>query len=67
MMRLGRYVECCKSTIPSSMTSLNGMKIVLDCAHGATYQVAPYVFKELGAEVVTIGAEPDGLNINDVV
>jgi phosphoglucosamine mutase len=60
---VGRYVECCKGTIPSSMT-LNGMKIVLDCAHGATYQVAPYVFRELGAEVVKIGVEPDGLNIN---
>jgi len=44
--------------------SLTGMKIVLDCAHGATYQVAPYVFKELGADITTIGVEPDGLNIN---
>ncbi len=60
---VGRYVECCKGTIPSSM-SLTGMKIVLDCAHGATYQVAPYVFKELGADVVAIGVQPDGLNIN---
>jgi len=60
---IGRYVECCKGTIPSSM-SLTGMKIVLDCAHGATYQVAPYVFKELGADITTIGVEPDGLNIN---
>lgn len=60
---IGRYVEYCKSTIPSSM-SLEGMKIVLDCAHGATYQVAPYVFRELGADLVTIGVEPDGLNIN---
>ncbi|KZZ60556.1 phosphoglucosamine mutase, partial [Oleiphilus sp. HI0123] len=60
---IGRYVECCKATIPSSM-SLTGMKIVLDCAHGATYQVAPYVFKELGAEITTIGVQPDGLNIN---
>lgn len=60
---IGRYVEYCKSTIPSSM-SLEGMKIVLDCAHGATYQVAPYVFRELGADLITIGAEPDGLNIN---
>lgn len=60
---VGRYVECCKGTIPSAM-SLDKLKIVLDCAHGATYQVAPYVFKELGAEVVTIGDQPNGLNIN---
>ena len=60
---VGRYVEYCKSTIPSQM-NLEGMKIVLDCAHGATYQVAPYVFRELGADVVAIGVEPDGLNIN---
>jgi len=60
---VGRYVECCKGTIPSSM-SLTGLKVVLDCAHGATYQVAPYVFRELGAEMVTIGVKPDGLNIN---
>ncbi|MFQ5488508.1 MAG: phosphoglucosamine mutase [Gammaproteobacteria bacterium] len=59
----GRYIEFCKSTIPSS-TSFNGLKIVVDCAHGATYHVAPYVFSELGAEVLTIGTEPDGLNIN---
>lgn len=60
---VGRYVEFCKSTIPSAM-SLDGMKIVLDCAHGATYQVAPYVFRELGADIEVIGAQPDGLNIN---
>lgn len=60
---VGRYVEFCKSTIPSTM-SLDGMKIVLDCAHGATYQVAPYVFRELGADIETIGVQPDGLNIN---
>jgi len=60
---VGRYVECCKGTIPSVM-SLDGVKIVLDCAHGATYQVAPYVFRELGADIITIGVEPDGLNIN---
>ncbi len=60
---VGRYVEYCKSTIPSQM-NLDGMKIVLDCAHGATYQVAPYVFRELGADVVAIGVQPDGLNIN---
>ncbi|MFT6029097.1 MAG: phosphoglucosamine mutase [Oleiphilaceae bacterium] len=60
---VGRYVECCKGTIPSAM-DLSNLKVVLDCAHGATYQVAPYVFKELGAEVICIGVEPDGLNIN---
>jgi len=60
----GRYIEFCKGTIPYGM-SLNGLKLVVDCAHGATYHVAPNVFDELGAEVVTIGCEPDGLNIND--
>lgn len=59
----GRYVEFCKSTVPNEF-SLDGMKVVLDCAHGATYHVAPKVFKELGAKVSVIGAEPDGLNIN---
>lgn len=59
----GRYVEFCKSTVPSSM-SLNGLSIVLDCAHGATYHVAPLVFEELGAEIHVLGASPDGLNIN---
>ncbi|MBZ0172683.1 MAG: phosphoglucosamine mutase, partial [Phycisphaerales bacterium] len=59
----GRYIEFCKSTIALG-TSLAGMKIVLDCAHGATYHVAPRVLEELGADVVTIGDEPDGLNIN---
>lgn len=59
----GRYIEFCKSTVPASL-SLKGMKIVVDCAHGACYHVAPDVFDELGAEVVAIGAEPDGLNIN---
>ena len=59
----GRYVEFCKSTIPFGM-NLKGLKIVVDCAHGATYHIAPNVFKELGAEVVTIGASPDGYNIN---
>lgn len=63
---MGRYVEYCKSTIPSAM-SLEGMTIVLDCAHGATYQVAPYVFRELGADVISIGVQPDGLNINEGV
>lgn len=60
----GRYIEFCKSTIPLRM-NLNGMKIVLDCAHGATYDVAPCVFDELGAQVTTIGTSPNGLNIND--
>ncbi|MCP5210958.1 MAG: phosphoglucosamine mutase [Hahellaceae bacterium] len=59
----GRYVEFCKSTVPSSM-SLAGLKIVLDCAHGATYHVAPAVFEELGADIHVLGASPDGLNIN---
>jgi phosphoglucosamine mutase len=60
----GRYIEFCKSTFPSSL-DLRGMKIVIDCAHGATYQVAPHVFHELGAEVETIGVDPDGFNINN--
>ncbi len=59
----GRYVEFCKSTFPNNM-DLHGLKIVLDCAHGATYHVAPNVFHELGAEVIAIGNKPDGLNIN---
>ncbi|KEF30593.1 MAG: phosphoglucosamine mutase [Gammaproteobacteria bacterium] len=59
----GRYVEFCKSTVPNEF-SLEGMSIVLDCAHGATYHVAPKVFRELGASVTVIGNEPDGLNIN---
>ncbi len=62
----GRYIEFCKSTIPFA-TNLRGMKIVVDCAHGATYHVAPSVFHELGAEVVTIGTSPNGTNINDGV
>ncbi|MBL1275123.1 MAG: phosphoglucosamine mutase [Ectothiorhodospiraceae bacterium] len=62
----GRYIEFCKSTVPSSM-SLKGMKIVVDCAHGATYHIAPSVFDELGAEVIAIGVQPDGLNINHEV
>lgn len=60
----GRYVEFCKSTFPNEL-DLRGLKIVLDCAHGAAYQIAPLVFHELGAEVVTIGNKPNGLNIND--
>jgi phosphoglucosamine mutase len=59
----GRYIEFCKSTV-SSKLDFSNLKIVLDCAHGATYHIAPNVFKELGAEVILMGAEPDGLNIN---
>ncbi|MEQ5835449.1 phosphoglucosamine mutase [Marinobacter sp. NFXS9] len=59
----GRYVEFCKSTVPNAFT-LEGMHIVLDCAHGATYHVAPKVFRELGAKTSVIGNNPDGLNIN---
>ena len=59
----GRYVEFCKSTFPNHL-DLRGLKIVLDCAHGATYHVAPPVFHELGAEVIAIGNKPNGLNIN---
>lgn len=59
----GRYIEFCKSSVPTS-TSLAGLKIALDCAHGATYKVAPSVFRELGAEVIVTAAQPDGVNIN---
>lgn len=59
----GRYIEFCKSTIPIN-SSLAGLKIVVDCAHGATYHIAPSVFSELGATVIPIGVAPDGLNIN---
>ncbi len=62
----GRYVEFCKNTFPAAL-SLRGLKLVVDCAHGATYQVAPQVFAELGASVVEVGAEPDGFNINEGV
>lgn len=62
----GRYIEFCKSTFPNDL-DLRGLKIVVDCAHGAGYHVAPDVFHELGAEVVAIGAQPNGLNINDGV
>ncbi|MAC46469.1 MAG: phosphoglucosamine mutase [Oceanospirillum sp.] len=62
----GRYIEFCKSTFPNGY-DLNGLKIVLDCAHGATYHIAPAVFEELGANVSSIGAKPDGLNINKEV
>lgn len=62
----GRYIEYCKGNFPAEHT-LTGLKIVVDCAHGATYHIAPSVFRELGAEVVAIGDKPDGLNINDKV
>jgi phosphoglucosamine mutase len=58
-----QYIKFCKSTFPESL-NLSGLKIVLDCAHGATYHVAPKIFSELGAEVITLGNEPDGFNIN---
>ena len=60
----GRYIEYCKATVPRGF-SLRGVRVVLDCAHGATYHVAPGVFEELGADVVVYGAEPNGRNIND--
>jgi phosphoglucosamine mutase len=60
----GRYVEFCKNTFPKDL-SLEGLKIVLDCSHGATYQVAPKIFTELGADIQTIGVSPNGININD--
>jgi phosphoglucosamine mutase len=59
----GRYIEFCKGTV-GPHTNLKGMKIVLDCAHGATYHIAPNVLTELGADVTSIGVDPDGLNIN---
>lgn len=62
----GRYIEFCKSTFPNDL-DLRGMRIVVDCAHGAAYHVAPDVFHELGAEVISIGVQPNGLNINDGV
>jgi phosphoglucosamine mutase len=62
----GRYIEFCKSSIPFN-TNLRGLKIVVDCANGATYHIAPAVFRELGAEVIEIGTSPDGLNINEGV
>ena len=60
----GRYIEFCKATVPRGF-SIRGMRIVLDCAHGATYHVAPRVFEELGADVMVFGAEPNGVNINE--
>ena len=63
---VARYAEFCKATVAEDF-SLHGLKLVLDCAHGATYQVAPKVFRELGAQVITIGDHPDGFNINNGV
>lgn len=60
----GRYIEFCKGTFPAN-ASLKGYKIVVDCANGATYHIAPNVMRELGAEVIEIGTKPDGLNINE--
>ncbi|SDG39221.1 MULTISPECIES: phosphoglucosamine mutase [unclassified Duganella] len=59
----GRYIEFCKSTFPNEL-DLRGLKVVVDCAHGAAYNIAPHVFHELGAEVIAIGNKPDGFNIN---
>jgi phosphoglucosamine mutase len=61
---VGRYIEFCKSTFPTRL-DLKGLRIVVDCAHGAAYHVAPHVFHELGADVIPIGVSPDGFNIND--
>lgn len=61
---IGRYIEFCKSTFPNDLT-LDGMKLVVDCANGATYKIAPTIFSELGADVRAIHCEPDGKNIND--
>jgi phosphoglucosamine mutase len=61
---VGRYIEFCKSTFPTEM-DLRGLKVVVDSAHGATYHIARHVFHELGADVIAIGAQPDGRNIND--
>ncbi len=63
---VGRYIEFCKASVPRGF-DLRGLKIVLDCAHGATYHVAPLLFREMGAQVVSIGDAPNGLNINDGV
>ena len=60
---VGRYIEFCKASVPRTF-DLRGLRLVLDCAHGATYQIAPLLFRELGAEVIGIGAEPNGININ---
>jgi phosphoglucosamine mutase len=63
---VARYVEACKGSVPRRF-NLGGMRIVVDCAHGATYQLGPLVFRELGARVDAIGVDPNGLNINDGV
>ena len=60
---VGRYIEFCKASVPRGF-DLRGLRVVLDCAHGANYHVAPLLFRELGAEVTAIGATPDGVNIN---
>ena len=60
----GRYIEFCKASIPTRL-DFSGMTIVVDCAHGATYHIAPHVLRELGADIIVIGAEPNGLNINE--
>jgi Phosphomannomutase len=60
----GRYLEFCKNTTPEGF-HLRGLRLVVDCAHGATYHLAPVLFRELGAEVIALGVNPDGLNIND--
>lgn len=60
----GRYIEFCKSCFPLDL-NLRGLKMVVDCAHGATYHIAPSVFEELGAEVIELGTSPDGFNINE--
>lgn len=62
----GRYIEFCKSTFPNEL-DLQGLRVVVDAAHGAAYHIAPHVFRELGAEVIPIGCEPDGFNINEGV
>src|SRR4051812_43351803 len=62
----GRYIEFCKGSFPNSL-DLRGLRVVIDCAHGAAYHIAPHVFHELGADVTSIGVSPDGFNINDGV
>ncbi len=65
-MRRGATLNFCKGTFPNEL-SLGTLKVVVDCAHGATYHIAPNVFRELGAQVIAMGCEPDGLNINEEV
>lgn len=60
----GRYIEYCKASIPANI-DFNGLRIVVDCANGSTYHIAPHVFSEVGAEVITIASDPDGININE--